>query len=65
MKLKIASYLVPMVRSFLPRVDKEFKIDNSSSVELGLKYIDDYKKSIAEMAHTIIDFQLVKDTRKK
>lgn len=64
-KLKIASFIVPPLRALVPRLDKEFSIDNSSSTSIGITYNEDIRKSIIEMSYSIIDFKLVSDHRDK
>jgi hypothetical protein len=55
-KLKLTSYFMQKIRFMLPRIDKEFTIDNSSSKELlGLEYRNDLKVSMKDMVYSMIE----------
>jgi hypothetical protein len=55
-KIKLASYFLPNIRVLLPRLDKEFRIDNTSSKELlGMEYRNDLKASMHDMVYSMME----------
>ena len=62
----MASLFSADARLMVPYLNEENYVDNSLSKDmLGLIYHSDVRKSIVEMAYTMIDLGLVPDKRQK